>query len=63
MSNLSQFEITKRWPAKKTLMPFNCILYPRPNGMKISAMLEEIGVDYEAHLVNFGADEQHSPRI
>ena len=62
MSNLSQFEITKRWPAKN---PDAIQLYslPTPNGMKISAMLEEIGVDYEAHLVNFGADEQHSPEF
>lgn len=62
MSDLSAFEITQRWPAKN---PDVIQLYSlaTPNGIKISAMLEETGLPYEAHLVNFGADEQHSPEF
>ncbi len=62
MSDLSAFEITKRWPAKN---PDIIQLYslPTPNGMKISAMLEETGLPYEAHFVDFGADDQHTPEF
>ena len=57
MSDLSSFPITKRWPAKH---PEKLQLYslPTPNGVKISIMLEEIGLPYEVHLVDFGKDDQ-----
>ncbi|MHA1108718.1 MAG: glutathione S-transferase N-terminal domain-containing protein [Alphaproteobacteria bacterium] len=32
-----------------------------PNGRKVSILLEELGVDYTAHAVNIGADEQFDP--
>jgi GSH-dependent disulfide-bond oxidoreductase len=32
-----------------------------PNGRKISIALEEMEIPYEAHCINFGADEQKSP--
>lgn len=59
---LDQFDITKRWPAKN---PSVIQLYslPTPNGIKISAMLEEIGLPYEPHLVSFATDDQHSPEF
>ena len=31
------------------------------NGRKISIMLEELGVDYNIHLINIGKDEQFAP--
>lgn len=31
------------------------------NGQKVSICLEEMGLDYEAHLVNFHLGEQHDP--
>ncbi|HCH56197.1 MAG TPA: glutathione S-transferase, partial [Rhodospirillaceae bacterium] len=42
MSELSVFEITKRWPAQN---PDRIQLYslPTPNGVKASIMLEETG--------------------
>jgi len=42
-SDLSAFPITKRWPAKH---PDRLQLYslPTPNGVKVSIMLEEIGL-------------------
>jgi GSH-dependent disulfide-bond oxidoreductase len=59
MSDLSSFEITKKWPAKN---PGTIQLYslPTPNGIKVSAMLEETGLPYEAHLVDFGTNDQMS---
>ena len=35
--------------------------WPTPNGRKISIALEEFGLDYEAHAVNIGKDEQFEP--
>ncbi|MHA6268181.1 glutathione S-transferase N-terminal domain-containing protein [uncultured Aliiroseovarius sp.] len=59
---LEQFAITKRWPAKD---PSVIQLYslPTPNGIKASAMLEETGLPYEAHLVNFSTDDQFTPEF
>ena len=49
MPDLSAFPITRRWPAKH---PDRLQLYslPTPNGVKVSIMLEEIGLPYEPHL-------------
>ena len=57
MPDLSAFPITKRWPAKH---PDRLQLYslPTPNGVKVSIMLEEIGLPYEPHLVDFGKDDR-----
>jgi GST-like protein len=62
MTNLSQFDITKRWPAKH---PDQIQLYSltTPNGVKASIMLEETGLPYEAHLVNFSTDDQMTPEF
>jgi GST-like protein len=62
MSDLSAFPITKRWPAKR---PELLQLYslPTPNGVKVSIMLEEIGLPYEVHLVDFGKDDQKTPEF
>ena len=56
------FPITKRWPAKH---PDRLQLYslPTPNGVKVSIMLEEIGLPYEVHLVDFGKDDQKTPEF
>src|SRR3979490_3286639 len=57
MPDLSAFPITARWPAK---YPDRLQLYslPTPNGVKVSIMLEEIGLPYEVHLVDFNKDDQ-----
>jgi GST-like protein len=59
MPDLSHFPITKRWPATQ---PDRLQLYslPTPNGVKVSIMLEEIGLPYEVHRIDFGKDEQKS---
>jgi len=60
MPDLSAFPITARWPAKH---PDRLQLYslPTPNGVKVSIMLEEIGLPYEPHLVEFSKDDQKTP--
>jgi GSH-dependent disulfide-bond oxidoreductase len=62
MSDLSAFPITARWPAKH---PDRLQLYslPTPNGVKVSIMLEEIGLPYEVHLVDFNKDDQKTPEF
>ena len=57
MTDLSSFPITARWPAKH---PVRLQLYslPTPNGVKVSIALEEMGVPYEAHVIDFGMNEQ-----
>jgi GST-like protein len=62
MADLSAFPITKRWPAKN---PDILQLYSlaTPNGVKVSIMLEEIGLPYEAHLVDIGNDESWTPEF
>ena len=59
MGDLSQFPIARRWPAAH---PDRLQLYSltTPNGVKASIMLEEIGLPYEPHLVDFGQDDQHT---
>jgi GST-like protein len=60
MSDLTAFPITRRWPAAH---PDRLQLYsvPTPNGVKISIMLEEIGLPYEVHAINIGKNETWTP--
>ena len=62
MPDLSNFPITARWPAQH---PDLLQLYslPTPNGVKVSIMLEEIGLPYEVHLVDFNKDDQKTPEF
>jgi GST-like protein len=62
MSDLSAFPIARRWPPRH---PDRLQLYslPTPNGVKVSIMLEEIGLPYEVHLVDFNKDDQKTPEF
>ncbi|MDD0973937.1 glutathione S-transferase N-terminal domain-containing protein [Pseudomonas fontis] len=62
MTDLSAFPITRKWPAQH---PERLQLYslPTPNGVKVSIMLEEIGLPYEVHKVDFAAQEQLTPEF
>jgi GST-like protein len=62
MNKLSDFPITRKWPAQH---PQWLQLYslPTPNGVKISIALEEIGLPYEPHLVSFEKNHQLSPEF
>jgi GSH-dependent disulfide-bond oxidoreductase len=59
MSALTSFAITRKWPAHH---PDRLQLYsmPTPNGVKVSIMLEETGLPYEPHRVDFDNNEQQS---
>lgn len=62
MTDLSLYPITRKWPASQ---PDRLQLYslPTPNGVKVSIMLEECGLPYEAHLVSFDSQDQFSPEF
>ena len=60
--DLSTFPITQKWPATQ---PERLQLYSlaTPNGVKVSIMLEEIGLPYEAHRVDFASQDQFTPEF
>ncbi len=62
MNDLTTFPITHKWPAQH---PERLQLYslPTPNGVKVSIMLEEIGLPYEVHLIDFGKNDQLTPEF
>ena len=62
MTDLSAFPITRKWPAQH---PDRLQLYslPTPNGVKVSIMLEECGLPYEAHRVSFDTNDQFTPEF
>ena len=62
MTDLSTFSITAKWPAQH---PDRLQLYslPTPNGVKVSIALEELGLPYEAHKVNFQTNDQTTPEF
>ena len=62
MTDLSQFPITRRWkPEHPELLQLYSL--NTPNGVKVSIMLEEIGLPYEPHLVEIAADESWTPEF
>ena len=50
MTDLSTFPITERWPAQNPDV-IQLYSFPTPNGVKVSVALEELGLEYEPHLV------------
>lgn len=57
MTDLTRFAVTQKWPA---LHPDRIQLYslPTPNGVKVSILLEELGLPYEPHRVSFDSQDQ-----
>ncbi len=62
MKNLKDYPITARWAPRN---PNAIQLYslPTPNGQKVSIALEEMGLPYDAHLVDFATNDQMSPEF
>ncbi len=63
MTSLADFPITKRWPPAR---PQVIQLYTlnTPNGIKASVMLEECGLDYEAHRISISdPEDQMTPEF
>lgn len=60
--DLSAFPIASRW---KPQHPDRLQLYswPTPNGVKVSILLEETGLPYEAHSVNISKNETWGPEF
>jgi GST-like protein len=58
--SLLNHPITQKWPARH---PERLQLYslPTPNGVKVSILLEELGLPYEAHRVSFETNDQLTP--
>ncbi|MGJ8622046.1 MAG: glutathione S-transferase family protein [Yoonia sp.] len=59
MSDLSDFPITSRWPAKDPSV-IQLYSFPTPNGVKASIALEEMGLAYEPHLVTLSDSDVKS---
>lgn len=62
MADLSQFPIAQRWPAQNPEV-IQLYSFPTPNGVKVSIMLEETGLPYEAHAVNIMKNETWGPEF
>ena len=62
MTALAEFPITRRW-APRTPGAIQLYSLPTPNGVKVSILLEETGLPYDAHLVDFGSNDQMSPEF
>ena len=62
MADLSAFPAARRWPAAH---PELLQLYsvPTANGVKVSIMLEEIGLPYEPHRIPFGPEGTRAPEF
>ncbi|WP_067333261.1 glutathione S-transferase C-terminal domain-containing protein [Stappia indica] len=62
MVSVADFPITQRWPAA---YPDRLQLYSlaTPNGIKVSAALEELGLPYEAHKISFDTNDQMTPEF
>ena len=62
MFDLQQHPINSRWPAKRPEV-IQLYSFPTPNGVKISIALEELGLDYEPHLVTLSDKDVKSPEF
>lgn len=62
MSDLTAFPITGRWPARH---PDRLQYYgmATPNGVKVTILLEELGLPYEAHVVDIMKSESWTPEF
>ncbi|MBS7349203.1 MAG: glutathione S-transferase N-terminal domain-containing protein [Comamonas sp.] len=62
MASVLDHPITTAWPPQR---PDVLQLYtlPTPNGIKVSVMLEEVGIAYEAHRIDILAGEQFKPEF
>jgi GST-like protein len=59
MPDLGDFPITRRWPPRNQ-GAIQLYSLPTPNGVKVSIALEETGLPYDAHLVDFAKNDQTS---
>jgi GSH-dependent disulfide-bond oxidoreductase len=60
VAQLGDFPITRRWPPRNA-QAIQLYSLPTPNGVKVSIALEELGLPYDAHLIDFAKNDQTSP--
>jgi GSH-dependent disulfide-bond oxidoreductase len=62
VAGLADFPVTRKWPPR---FSDRLQLYSlaTPNGIKVAVMLEETGLPYEAHRVEFDRNEQYAPEF
>ena len=56
------FPITRKWPPQDA-SKLQLYSFPTPNGVKVSVMLEECGLPYEAHKVTLSDADVKSPEF
>ncbi|MRH21558.1 glutathione S-transferase N-terminal domain-containing protein [Rhodovulum strictum] len=57
MTTLADFPVTHRWPPRDP-QAIQLYSYPTPNGVKVSILLEETSLPYDAHRVDINAGDQ-----
>ncbi|CUK14780.1 Disulfide-bond oxidoreductase YfcG [Shimia thalassica] len=62
MKSVTEHPINGRWPAANPEV-LQLYSFPTPNGIKVSIMLEEIGLPYEAHKVGLSDADVKSPEF
>ncbi|UYV37008.1 glutathione S-transferase N-terminal domain-containing protein [Rhodobacteraceae bacterium D3-12] len=62
MNSLTDHPINSRWPAQNPTV-LQLYSFPTPNGVKASIMLEETGLEYEAHKVTLSDADVKSPEF
>ena len=62
MDILTEFPITNLCPPSNPGV-LQLYSFPTPNGVKVSIALEELGLEYEPHLINIGKDVQKQPEF
>ncbi|MCE8547779.1 glutathione S-transferase N-terminal domain-containing protein [Ruegeria pomeroyi] len=62
MFDLVEYPVSRRWPATNPDL-LQLYSFPTPNGVKVSIMLEEIGLPYEAHRVTLSDADVKSPEF
>lgn len=58
----ADFQINNRWPVKDPSI-LQYYGFPTPNGIKVSIMLEELGIPYEVHRVTLKEADVKSPEF
>lgn len=62
MTAFENFPVTARWPAQNPGI-IQLYSYPTPNGVKVSIALEEMGLEYEPHLITLADSDVRSPEF
>ncbi len=61
-TTVTEHPINSRWSAQDPNV-LQLYAFPTPNGVKVSIMLEEVGLPYEAHLVTLSDADVKSPEF